>query len=97
MLAALAVRWQTSWANSRVSRASLGWAISASVCATRWSESKLRNGDCSSCADSPCRSVPSKTGSPVGRQCARRHFVQHCSSREQISPRIQLFRPGLLL
>ena len=65
MVAALAVRWQTSWANSRVSLASLGCAIRASVCATRSSESKFRNGDCSSCADSPCRSVPSKTGSPV--------------------------------
>jgi len=59
MVAALAVRWQTSWANSRVSLASLGCVIRASVSTTRWSESKLRNGDCSSCADSPCRSVPS--------------------------------------
>src|SRR5208282_4470101 len=65
MLAALAVRWQTSRANSRVRRASLGCAIRARVCATRSSESKFRNGDCSNCADSPCRSVPSKTGSPV--------------------------------
>src|SRR5438445_5949817 len=64
-LAALAVRWQTSWANSRVSLASLGCAIRANVCATRSSESKLRNSDCFHCADSPCRSVLSKTESLV--------------------------------
>ena len=61
----LAVRWQTSRANSCVNRASLGWAIRDIVCAMRSSESKFKNGDCSNWDESPCRSVPSKTGSPV--------------------------------
>ena len=36
-----------------------------SVCAMRSSESRFKNGDCSSCEESPCRNAPSKTGSPV--------------------------------
>ncbi len=65
MVAALAVRWQTSRAKSGVSDAWFGWLISDSVCAMRSSEIRLRNGDCSSCAERPCLSVPSNTGSPV--------------------------------
>jgi len=65
MVAALAVRWQTSRASFCVSRASLSWVIKASVSAIRESDTMLRNGDCSSCTASPCCSVPSKMESPV--------------------------------
>ena len=43
----------------------MGCDIRVSVCAMRSSESRLRNGDCSSCDDKPWRSVLSKIGSPV--------------------------------
>ena len=62
---ALAVRSQISRATLGVSRASEGWPISRRACWICWSEMMLRKGDCSSCTDSPCRSVPSKTVSPV--------------------------------
>ena len=65
MVAALAVRWQTSRAKSRVSRSSFGFDINESVCAIRTSESRFKNGDWSSCDESPCRNVPSNTTSPV--------------------------------
>ena len=63
--AALPVRWQSSRAISGVSLASDGWPIICSVCWVCWSVIMLRKGDCSSCIDSPCRSVPSNTGSPA--------------------------------
>ena len=63
--AALPVRWQSSRAISGVSLASGFWPIICKVCWTCCSGTMLRKGDCSNCTDNPCRSVPSKTGSPV--------------------------------
>jgi hypothetical protein len=63
--AALPVRSQISRASSGVSCASADLPIRRRVCPIRWSEMRLRNGDCSSCTAMPCRSVLSKTDSPV--------------------------------
>jgi hypothetical protein len=63
--AALPVRWQSSRAICGVSFASGFWTIISRLYWIRWSEIMLRNGDCSSCTESPCRSVPSNTGSRV--------------------------------
>ena len=59
------MRTQISLASSGVSRVSAGWPISPNVFWIRWSETRLRKGDCSSCTANPWRSVPSNTGSPV--------------------------------
>lgn len=63
--AALAVRSQIWRAICGVSRASAGWPIKRSVACTRSSDTRLRNGDCSSCTARPWRSVAWKTASPV--------------------------------
>src|SRR5260370_419280 len=63
--AAPPARSQISLATSAVSDASAGWLIRLSIAWIRWSETRLRNGDCSSCTANPWRSVPSNTGSPV--------------------------------
>src|ERR1700722_3456234 len=65
MVAALAVRWQTSRARRLVKRASLACAMRERVWAIFSSERRFRKGDCSSWEARPWRSAPSKTGSPV--------------------------------
>jgi hypothetical protein len=62
---ALCVRSQISLAMASVNFASAGCFIIWSVCSISVLESKLKNGDCSSCTSKPCRSAPSNTASPV--------------------------------
>ena len=63
--AALPVRWQSSRAIVGVSLASGFCPIICRVCWICWSGIMLRKGDCSSWTESPWRSVPSNTASPV--------------------------------
>jgi len=61
LVAVAFVRWQTSPATSCVSRVSGGSSIKRSVSAIRSPETMLREGDTSSCAEKPWRSVPRAT------------------------------------
>ena len=84
--ALLPVRWQRSRAISGVSLRIGRLAHQAQGLLDALLGDEAKKGDCSSCTASPCRSVPSNTGSPVVFVKSARTMVSLSGQRVRLAP-----------